>query len=327
MYQPRRVADPIETVVPTVDPISPAAAPSRGSAPRRAAPSFADRVIARGGITLAVVTVAATAGAVAFGSNGGTAVALGVTTPQVSAGPDAATAAETPTQVARTLTADELAAPAAELAAQPAGSAVKAKKASRELVSLARLYTTGSLNVRAEADSSAELLGTLAVGDRVSATSDIEGKYRKVEFDAGYGWVLEKNLSDAAPVEAAGTTWAACSRGSAVESRLRKDTVHIYRSVCALFPAVNSYGGWRAGGLPFHKNGRALDIMLTPRAESALGHRIANYLIKHAADFKIDHIIFEQRIWTPRSPHWRHMADRGSLNANHFNHVHVAIRA
>ncbi|MBI5027849.1 MAG: hypothetical protein HZB48_03365, partial [Actinobacteria bacterium] len=137
----------------------------------------------------------------------------------------------------------------------------------------------------------------------------------------------EDQLSDAAPVEAAGTTWNPCNRGSGVESRLRKDTVHIYRSVCALFPAVNSYGGWRAGGLPFHKNGRALDIMLTPRAESALGHRIANYLIKHAKVFNIDHIIFEQHIWTPGTPHWRKMADRGSLNANHFNHVHVAIRA
>lgn len=325
MYQPRRVADPIETAVPTVDPTSPTAAPSRGGAPRRAAPSFTDRAVARGGITLAVVTAAATAGAVVLGSNGGSAVALGVNSPVVSAGPESAAA--TPTPVARTLTADELAAPAAELAAAPAGSAVKAKQASRELVSLARLYTTGSLNVRAKADSSAKLLGSLAIGARVSATSDIDGRYRKIEFDDGYGWVLEKNLSDARPVEAAGTTWAACSRGSAVESRLRKDTVHIYRSVCALFPAVNSYGGWRAGGLPFHRNGRALDIMVTPRAESALGHRIANYLIKHAADFKIDHIIFEQRIWTPRSPHWRHMADRGSLNANHFNHVHVAIRA
>jgi hypothetical protein len=108
---------------------------------------------------------------------------------------------------------------------------------------------------------------------------------------------------------------------------LRKDTVHIYRSVCALFPAVNSYGGWRSGGLPFHKNGRAVDIMLTPGAESALGHRIANYLIAHAKDFNVDHIIFEQQIWTPSTPHWRHMADRGSITANHFNHVHVAIRA
>ena len=120
---------------------------------------------------------------------------------------------------------------------------------------------------------------------------------------------------------------APCPRGSAVEARLRTDTIRIYRSVCALFPGVNSYGGWRAGGLPFHKNGRAVDIMLTPRAESALGWRIAKYLVANAKTFNIDHIIFEQKIWTPRSPYWRHMADRGGTTANHYDHVHVAIRA
>jgi hypothetical protein len=195
------------------------------------------------------------------------------------------------------------------------------------LVSLSRLYTTGTVNVRGAAKVSGELLGSLDLGVRVSATSAVSGKYRKVEFDGGYGWVLAANLSDAAPIEASGTTFDPCPRGSSIEGKLRKDTIHIYRSVCALFPAVNSYGGWRAGGLPFHRNGRAVDIMLTPRAESALGHRIANYLIAHAKVFNVDHIIFEQHIWTPRSPHWRKMADRGSLNANHFNHVHVAIRA
>ena len=322
MYQPRRVADPIAMAVPAL----PAPEPHRGIragkgvAARRAIPTVTDRLVGRSGIALAAVTVAATAGAVVLGSNGGSAVALGVTTPEVATSPSLVPdAAATATETVRTLTADQLAAPAA--------AATRSKKAPLALLSLSRLYTTGSLNVRDEAKSSGELLGTLAVGLRVSATSDVDGKYRKIEFGKGYGWVLEANLSDAAPVEAAGTTLAACSRGSSVERRLRKDTVHIYRSVCALFPAVNSYGGWRSGGLPFHKNGRALDIMLTPGAESALGYRIANYLIKHASDFKIDHIIFEQRIWTPRSPHWRRMADRGSLNANHFNHVHVAIRA
>jgi hypothetical protein len=278
-----------------------------------------DRLLSRSGITLAAVTVAATAGAVVLGSNGGAAVALGSTTPDAATSPSLVPDAAPPaTNTVRTLTADQLAAPIAATA--------RSKKAPLALLSLSRLYTTGTLNVRATAKNSGKLLGALDVGVRVSATSDVDGKYRKIEFDKSYGWVLESSLTDAVPVEAAGTTWAPCPRGSAVENKLRKDTVHIYRSVCALFPAVNSYGGWRAGGLPFHKNGRAVDIMLTPGAESALGHRIANYLIKHAKDFNVDHIIFEQQIWTPSTPHWRHMADRGSITANHFNHVHVAIR-
>jgi hypothetical protein len=321
MYQPRRVADPIVTA----DPVLPArgldfSAPSAHHvAARRAAPSVTDRLLSRSGITLAAVTVAATAGAVVLGSNGGAAVALGSTTPDAATSPSLVPDAAPPaTNTVRTLTADQLAAPLAATA--------RSKKAPLALLSLSRLYTTGTLNVRATAKNSGKLLGALDVGVRVSATSDVDGKYRKIEFDKSYGWVLESSLTDAVPVEAAGTTWAPCPRGSAVENKLRKDTVHIYRSVCALFPAVNSYGGWRAGGLPFHKNGRAVDIMLTPGAESALGHRIANYLIKHAKDFNVDHIIFEQQIWTPSTPHWRHMADRGSITANHFNHVHVAIR-
>jgi len=322
MYQPRRVADPIATVEPSL--MTPAGEPARRVAARRAAPTLTGRALSSGGIALATVTVAATAAAVVLGSNGGPAVALSAVTPQASTGPSLAAAAveaaaaPAPEPV-QALTADQLAAPAAGVKLS--------KKSSVALLSLTRLYTTGTLNVRDAAKVSGKLLGSLDLGVRVSATGEVDGKYRQIEFEGGYGWVLADNLSDAAPVEAAGTTWDPCPRGSAVENRLRKDTIHIYRSVCALFPAVNSYGGWRSGGLPFHKNGRAVDIMLTPGAESALGWRIANYLIAHAKDFNVDHIIFEQRIWTPRSPHWRRMADRGSLNANHFNHVHVAIRA
>jgi hypothetical protein len=321
MYQPRRVADPIVTAEPVLPPrgLGFSAPSAHHAIARRAAPSITDRLLSRSGITLAAVTVAATAGAVVLGSNGGAAVALGSTTPDAATSPSLVPEASAPaTNTVRTLTADQLAAPAAT---------TRSKKAPLALLSLSRLYTTGTLNVRDAAKNSGKLLGALDVGVRVSATSDVDGKYRKIEFEKGYGWVLESSLTDAVPVEAAGTTWAPCPRGSAVEHKLRKDTVHIYRSVCALFPAVNSYGGWRAGGLPFHKNGRAVDIMLTPGAESALGHRIANYLIKHAKDFNVNHIIFEQHIWTPQTPHWRKMADRGSITANHYNHVHVAINA
>jgi hypothetical protein len=327
MYLPRRVADPIETAGPALSRLDPSASdqPAQRSGARRAAPSITasitDRVLSRSAITLAAVTVAATVGAVVLGSNGGAAVALGATTTEASVFPSLVPAAAAAPAVEKvpTLTADQLAAPLAATA--------RSKKAPLAWLSLSRLYTTGSVNVRDAAKASGERLGALETGARVSATSDVEGKYRKIEFGKGYGWVLESSLTDTIRVVAAGTTWTACPRGSGVESRLRKDTVHIYRSVCALFPAVNSYGGWRSGGMPFHRNGRAVDIMLTPGAESALGHRIANYLIKHAKDFNVDHIIFEQQIWTPSTPHWRHMANRGSITANHFNHVHVAIRA
>ena len=49
-------------------------------------------------------------------------------------------------------------------------------------------------------------------------------------------------------------------------------------------------------------------------------------LAANAAEFGIDHVIFEQKIWTPRNPTWRPMADRGGITANHYDHVHVSVK-
>lgn len=307
-YQPRHSA-PIEVEsVPEV----------ASGAPRRAAASWTDRVLSRGGGLAAGVTVVATAAAVAAGvTNGVPAAAVAPSAVPIAVA--SASASGSP------LIADSLAVTKGLVA-----GAASAKLSSASLAgAVSRQFTTSALNVRAKADSESKLVGRLAVGTEVDATSEISGDYRQVVYDDGLAWVLNDELTKVDPNEGIpeGTSMEPCSRGSAVEHKLRKATVFIYRSVCPLFPAVNSYGGWRAGGMQFHKNGRALDIMLTPGKESALGHRIANYLIAHATLFKIDHIIFEQHIWTPSTPHWRKMADRGSLNANHFNHVHVAVVA
>ncbi len=298
-YQPRRFADIVDASAVEVE------VEAAVATPRRAASTFTDKLFHRGGAVAAVVTVIATGVAVAIGATGGAAAAVGV--------PVAVAAVSDP------LIADSL------VLVKPVAS--KSQSAA-PVIAASRQYTQGSLNVRAEPDVTSDLLGRLSVASEVEATSDIAGDYRKIVFKNSYGWVLTASLDDSdASAVPTGTSMEACSRGSAVENKLRKTTIFIYRSVCPIFPEVNSYGGWRAGGMQFHKNGRALDIMLTPGVESALGHRIANYLIAHRVEFKIDHIIFEQKIWTPGNPHWRHMADRGSVTANHFNHVHVAVTA
>ena len=298
-YQPRRFADIVDASAVEAE------IESSVATPRRATSTLTDKLFHRGGAVAAVVTVIATGVAVAIGATGGAASAVGV--------PVAAAAVSEP------LIADTLA------LVKPI--TLKSQSAA-PLIAASRQYTQGSLNVRAEADVKSDLLGRLGVASEVDATSEIDGDYRKIVFKDGYGWVLTASLDDSDTYAVPeGTSMEPCSRGSAVENKLRKTTIFIYRSVCPLFPEVNSYGGWRAGGMQFHKNGRALDIMLTPGVESAMGHRIADYLIAHRVEFKIDHIIFEQKIWTPGNPHWRHMADRGSITANHFNHVHVAIVA
>ena len=61
-------------------------------------------------------------------------------------------------------------------------------------------------------------------------------------------------------------------------------------------------------------------IMIT-----AQGYAVRDFLVAHAKEFHVDHIIYRQQIWTPYNPTWRHMADRGSPTANHMDHVHVAV--
>lgn len=126
---------------------------------------------------------------------------------------------------------------------------------------------------------------------------------------------------------AAGIITTPCSRGNAVESGLRQNTINIYRSLCALFPEIKSFGGVRSDSMQWHPTGRALDNMLTPYKDHDLGMAIANYLIAHAKEFNINHIIFEQKIWMPSRPYWTMMSDRGSVTANHFDHVHVAVNS
>ncbi|MDQ7991712.1 MAG: SH3 domain-containing protein [Propionicimonas sp.] len=306
MYEPRRVLGPIEAD------IAPTPHAEAFTKPRRAALTWRDHLGQRAGLGLVALAAVATSGAVILGG-GPASAAVDLASAPATLERDAAPLSRSADRAVATLQVRPL-------------SSSKLAEATEDLVALTPLFTTAELNVRAEASEDAELLGSVNAGTKVIATSTIEGKYRKVTAGKLDGWVLATSLADGAADEAAGITMAKCSRGSGVEAKLRADTIRIYRSVCALFPGVNSYGGWRAGGRQFHKNGRALDIMLTPGKESALGWRIAKYLIANAKAFNIDHVIFEQKIWTPGTPHWRGMADRGGTTANHYDHVHVAIR-
>jgi hypothetical protein len=280
MYQPRRALDPIE---PTVQATPRPAVPGR---PRRAAPTWRDHVGQRAGIGLVTLAAVATGGAIVLGGDPATAA---LTVQPAAAAPvdgdrelvDTSRGAARPALQVVALTTSELA------------------NATEDLVALTPLYTTAELNLRKGPSKETDLLGRVDPATKVVATSIIEGEYRKVTVGEQEGWVLAANLADETEDLAQGITMAKCPRGTAVENKLRPDTIRIYRSVCALFPGVNSYGGWRAGGRQFHKNGRALDIMLTPKKESAMGWKIAKYLVANAKAFNIDHIIFEQKIWTP----------------------------
>lgn len=92
-------------------------------------------------------------------------------------------------------------------------------------------------------------------------------------------------------------------------------------------------GCYRPGNDGEHPLGRACDFMLstggvmpTP-ANVKRGYAIAAWAQANAARLGIMYIIYRQRIWDIRmaSAGWQPMADRGSITANHFDHVHISV--
>ena len=57
------------------------------------------------------------------------------------------------------------------------------------------------------------------------------------------------------------------------------------------------------------------------------GWDVANFLRANYSAFGIEYIIYAQNIWSvERSGEgWRGMSDRGSVTANHYDHVHVTV--
>lgn len=77
----------------------------------------------------------------------------------------------------------------------------------------------------------------------------------------------------------------------------------------------------RAGHSP--TQGRAADFMVY--ADRAKGDALAQYVIDNAARFRVEYVIWRQRIYVVSSGTWRAMEDRGSPTANHMDHPHVAF--
>jgi SH3 domain-containing protein len=202
-------------------------------------------------------------------------------------------------------------------------------------------YVATALNVRTAPSAAAKALTVLARGTRIGVTGNTDGKWVQVVNDGTVAWVNGRYLSESKPAKPAqepaqeptqqpqqtkkvdGISFAPCPSGSGVENGLMPDAVRVHRAVCARFPDVSSYGGLRGGGGE-HSEGRALDIMV---ARSSLGDAIASWVRANYRRLGVSEVIWEQRIWTVQraSEGWRLMADRGSVTANHYDHVHVTV--
>ncbi|MBV2364764.1 coiled-coil domain-containing protein [Streptomonospora nanhaiensis] len=98
------------------------------------------------------------------------------------------------------------------------------------------------------------------------------------------------------------------------------------------FGAPYPVGCLRPGDPGEHGSGRACDFMMSAggaapsEANRQLGQQIAEYAQANADRLGVMYIIWEQRIWHSANPGagWEMMNDRGSITANHYDHVHIS---
>jgi hypothetical protein len=71
-----------------------------------------------------------------------------------------------------------------------------------------------------------------------------------------------------------------------------------------------------------HPAGKALDYMVL--TDAALGDAVVQYHLDHWTELGVNYLIWQQRIMTSPGGSWQPMEDRGSMTANHVDHVHVS---
>ena len=186
-------------------------------------------------------------------------------------------------------------------------------------------YTEVPLKVRKTPDADADVVTVLDAADKVKITDVTEDGFRQIVYKDKPRWVKAEFLSKSKPKASTsgGLSTAPCASGSGVEGGLGANAIAAHRAICARFPQVTAYGGYR-GGSANHSSGRALDVMVS----GAAGMEIANWARANASALGITEVIHAQRIWTTQraGDGWRGMSDRGSATANHYDHVHLSFR-
>jgi hypothetical protein len=117
--------------------------------------------------------------------------------------------------------------------------------------------------------------------------------------------------------------------GATITPRMRQ----VKDAIDRRFGPFSSIGCYRAGSEGEHSLGRACDFMLSTGgvlpvpAGVQRGYQIAAWAQTNASRLGIMYVIYRQRIWDIRtaSSGWIPMADRGSITANHYDHVHISV--
>ena len=117
--------------------------------------------------------------------------------------------------------------------------------------------------------------------------------------------------------------------GDRITARMRQVRDEVDRR----FGPFSAIGCYRPESSGEHPLGRACDFMLSsggvlPSGPGVQrGYAIAAWAQANASRLGIMYIIYRQRIWDIRmaSSGWVPMEDRGSITANHFDHVHISV--
>ena len=184
-----------------------------------------------------------------------------------------------------------------------------------------QLWATAPLNLWTTPDENAAKLGVLKEGKKVLVTGRKMLGREEIVVDGRSRWVTVGYLSAEKP-DPGPSVDGVCTNGSSVPSGVSPHIANVHQAVCAAWPEITTYGTFRADSGD-HGSGRAVDIMIS----GSTGWEIAEFLRANYSDFGISYVIYSQKIWSvERSGEgWRPMEDRGSVTANHYDHVHVSV--
>ena len=196
-----------------------------------------------------------------------------------------------------------------------------------------RLWTTAPLNLWATPGEDAAKHGILEEAEKVLVTGREAAGRTEVVLDGTARWVTAGYLTDDNPnvdtsstssaaggsseESAAPALGAACTNGSSVDGQ--PNVIAVHAAVCGSFPELTSYGTYRSDGE--HAQGLAIDIMVS----GSRGWEVAEFVRANYSELGVNYIMYSQRIWSVdrASEGWRYVEDRGSVTANHYDHVHV----
>lgn len=191
------------------------------------------------------------------------------------------------------------------------------------LEAAAKRWTTELLNVWSRPGDRGRKVGLLDALTKIAVTGRSMGGRDEVVVDGRSRWVTSGYLArrkpepaDAADEPALG---GSCSNGTSVPAGVSPNIVAVHAAVCAAFPEITTYGTLRGDGE--HAQGIAVDIMVS----GARGWQVAEFVRENYAELGVSYAIHARNIWSVQraGEGWRDMEDRGSVTANHYDHVHV----